>query len=705
MRLFNKLKLAQKFGFSFGVVLALMLTLGFCAFRGFALLSQKFETFRVNAVPGQASSSRVDDTVMKSYIKFNAAIAKGSYTAAEPTINEYRESLKDAVASFDAYGKTIFESQEKQKFAAFKDVWKHYTETVDAYLVKFKAGKSPRELNAEYLATNKAFDACDDATDDLCVQNENDALELVRESVAAVASTKQTMAFTLAFALLVGVVFAIKLTKAITGPISQVGQRLESVATKCAVWLGEGANALANGDLTYRITPATTPVENLSQDEVGDMGRNFNLMLSSLKHTIEDFNRANDNLSSLVGQVGSSSKTVAESSGNLAVVGKQISAGADQIACGSQALATSATEAAAIVEQIGAGANQIAQGSMSLANSATEAAAIVEELQAQVNEVSQSSEQQAMTVTQASMSLDKAVAGIQKVDEAAKDMSRSAGNGSKAVSDTVLSMGRLKAEIELSTQKVMELNEAGEKIGSIVSTIDTIAGQTNLLALNAAIEAARAGEHGRGFAVVADEVRKLAEQSSLATKEISTLIQSVREIVQETVESISTTAVNAEDGVQKSNLAGQALEEILESVETVVSFAKEVEHVTAEATKSMQNVAQSAEYNLSSAKEMQIGTQKVSRAITDVASVSEESAACAEELNQGIQRVSRAITDVASVSEESAACAEELNRGIQDLTVSVSELNNLATDLKSQVHQFKVEQTPQKTETVYIRAA
>lgn len=232
-------------------------------------------------------------------------------------------------------------------------------------------------------------------------------------------------------------------------------------------------------------------------------------------------------------------------------------------------------------------------------------------------------------------------------------------------------------QIETSSKKVLELDTAGEKIGQIVNTIDSIAAQTNLLALNAAIEAARAGEHGRGFAVVADEVRKLAEQSGLATKEIGALIQNVREIVQETVDSITTTAHNAENGVAKSAVAGQALNEILEAVDRVVSYAQEVENVTSEATLAMKNVAESAQYNLTSAREMQVGTQKVNRAIVDVASVSEESAACAEELNQGIMAV----------------------------TESVSELSKLATDLKGQVLQFKVTDNSQKQADSFLRVA
>lgn len=649
MRYFNNLKLAKKFGISFAVVLILTTLFGASALEGFTKVQSTLVGVRDDIVPSLVKSNELDDSLMKSFIFFSSAIATEPGTKRDHEIENFRNSVHSVDSALKGYEKTIIYDEDRKNFEKFQAAWGNLQNVTNSYLSDLKGGQSPTQLAPKFAKAQAAFDACDSATDAVCQWNGKYGDRVSRDSIAAVDHSKQVMGFIFVLVLAFSTAMAVILTKAITRPIAEVSSRLESLATKCIPWLGGGVKALAGGDLTHRITPVTSPVEFSSKDELGQMATTFNAMLDKMKETISDFNVANDNLSHLIHNVGTSSQTVSDNTNHVASSAEQISAGAHQIAVGSQQLAASATEAAAIVE----------------------------EMQAQVNEVGTSSEAQAAAVTQASGALDEAVVGIQKVDEAAKDMAKSASNGSKAVEDTVRAMEELKMQIETSSKKVLELDTAGEKIGQIVNTIDSIAAQTNLLALNAAIEAARAGEHGRGFAVVADEVRKLAEQSGLATKEIGALIQNVREIVQETVDSITTTAHNAENGVAKSAVAGQALNEILEAVDRVVSYAQEVENVTSEATLAMKNVAESAQYNLTSAREMQVGTQKVNRAIVDVASVSEESAACAEELNQGIMAV----------------------------TESVSELSKLATDLKGQVLQFKVTDNNQKQADSFLRVA
>src|SRR6185312_8497025 len=127
-------------------------------------------------------------------------------------------------------------------------------------------------------------------------------------------------------------------------------------------------------------------------------------------------------------------------------------------------------------------------------------------------------------------------------------------------------MGSISDTVQVVVTEMQSLDGASRQIGEILGLIEEIADQTNLLALNAAIEAARAGEHGRGFAVVADEVRKLAENSASSTREIGVLVKDIQAKTDEVVRSTTASGTKAESGLQMADLAGRAITDILEAV-------------------------------------------------------------------------------------------------------------------------------------------
>jgi methyl-accepting chemotaxis protein len=231
----------------------------------------------------------------------------------------------------------------------------------------------------------------------------------------------------------------------------------------------------------------------------------------------------------------------------------------------------------------------------------------------------------------------------------------------------------------MAAGKVEELGKLGEKIGAVVETIDDIAEQTNLLALNAAIEAARAGEHGRGFAVVADEVRKLAERSQRETKAIAGLIRDVQTGTRDAVKAMESGSGKVEEGTAKADQAGVALTEILDAIEAMV------ERVTAIAT---------------AAQEMTGASRGVVDAMASISAIVEESSAATEEMAAQASQVSESIQSIASAAEQSSgatrqvsASSDEMSAQVADVSQQAEVLAQTAAEVRALLAQFRVDAT------------
>jgi len=263
------------------------------------------------------------------------------------------------------------------------------------------------------------------------------------------------------------------------------------------------------------------------------------------------------------------------------------------------------------VEQVASAATQISATSDSLA-------AATQEQSAQTDDVASAVEEMSRTITENAM-------GATRTAEVAQKNGELANQGGSVVQQTVQKMKDIAKVVGDSALTIQKLGESSKQIGEIIAVIDDIADQTNLLALNAAIEAARAGEQGRGFAVVADEVRKLAERTTDATKQIANMIRGIQKETNMAVEAMNQGNQEVQKGIDLADRAGQALKDILNSTKEVLEMINQIAAASEEQSATSEEISKNV-----------VSISKViaesSRRVEDVAHASEDMAKLTERL-------------------------------------------------------------------------
>lgn len=375
--------------------------------------------------------------------------------------------------------------------------------------------------------------------------------------------------------------------------------------------------ALDAGDLS---TTFTAP----ARDEVGRMADSLNGLLARVR-------QATAHVAGAAREVAALSASLLSSADRTAGLAADVAARTDAGAAVAGDLQQQSTE-------VGRGMADLSQAAEGIARGAQEQSSHIDRMMAMVDEIDRAG----------AASLAQGEAARQ----AAEQTFRLVREGDEALRATLEGVQRIAENAERAVALVERLGQHSRSINEISSTISEIAEQTNLLALNAAIEAARAGEHGRGFAVVASEVRRLAERSAQSTQEIGQLIGTTLSLIEQTVSAMRETRALAQDGVASGGQARESLDQILAASQTSAAAVDQIVRETLEPTAArvrhiagaMQNVAAVVEENTASSEEMAASTERALESVEAISSGISEVSAMVSDIRNQMEKVVEAQT-------------------------------------------------------------
>lgn len=485
------------------------------------------------------------------------------------------------------------------------------------------------------------------------------------------------------------------------------------------------ADVVQTGDLTRNINI-------LRSDELGVLAENVGEMVAQQRGILSRLNGLIGGIMEVVQRVRNAGEAVTDGGQRIgqrvedtASAAHTMLSSLHALASDVEALERNAENSSASLIEMASSNQEVANNVQTMAESSKTTSGAIERMATSISEIAESIEQLNATINETSLSVQRMDRAIEEVERTTKDTARlservsaDAEIGVEALQKTLQGIDNIKASSQSSSLVIANLGMRISEIGAILRVIDEVAAQTKLLSLNAAIIAAQAGEHGRGFSVVADQIKELAQRTGASTREISTLIAGIQEESRNATAAMGLGVTNVEVGVRLGHAAADALEKIRLSANDSTAMIRKIaqstvdqnrgsKQITTAIERIAQTVAHISNYSLEQAKgaDQIISSTKNMNLLTEgVRRSSDEQAQGSRQVITAIESINVMVARLASAQKEQRSGAEAVQRNVEDirstsqgqnaslheLQQAIESLAGEATALESELSKYKV---------------
>lgn len=416
-----------------------------------------------------------------------------------------------------------------------------------------------------------------------------------------------------------------------------------------------------------RVNSASTEMLRFSKE----IKQGATLEKEAMAETATSTQQINNTLKNILKNIGALSSSSAETSSTI----NEMDASIDLIGESVSELTGSIETTASGINQLASSTSQVASNVMSLSESAINTAEVIEEV---------------------NQAISTATEKANETMELSEDVIKNAEQGALAVQKSIDGINRIQASSKDAVEVIGRLGKKTKEIGSILTVIADVSEQTNLLALNAAIIAAQAGVHGRGFGVVAGEIKKLAERTGKSAKMIADLIKSVQSESKSAVEAMEEGYKDVQAGVELTRKGGESLEHILESAKRSTENVREISQAMAQQSKEIAEITKAATSTATVVKQISHATNEQSRSNQQIVKACEEMSRIAnhvqrasQEQNAGSKLITRSVENINEMITQIELSVGDLSSGNEDVAASMSDINELATKFEAHVTELE----------------